>query len=101
MTNISILPLELIIKIFEDLPDQKTQYKFGRINKYLWYIYQRVISNPRYYNGYVNNILNIFNPLRIKFMRIEGVGKKKIVVFDGKYERCKECRRHKFYCDMT
>ena len=35
MTNILSLPLELIIKIFENLPDQKIQYKIGRTNKYL------------------------------------------------------------------
>ncbi|CAG8698086.1 599_t:CDS:1, partial [Scutellospora calospora] len=88
--------------IFEDLPDQKNQYKLGRVKKILWNIYQqRVISNPQFYNGYVNNMLNIFNPLRIKFIRIEGVGKKKVVVFDGKYDRCKECRRRRFYCDIT
>ena len=92
MIIIFSLPLELLVKIFENLPDQKTQYKLGRVNKRLQIIYQRVISDPRYYSGYVNNILNIFNPLRIKFMRIEGVEKKKIVVFDRKYERCKECR---------
>ena len=35
MTNILSLPLELIIKIFENLLDQKTQYKISRTNKYL------------------------------------------------------------------
>ncbi|CAG8689921.1 8247_t:CDS:2, partial [Scutellospora calospora] len=52
----------LIIEIFEDLLDQKNQYKLGRI---------------------------------------EGVGKKKVVVFDGKYDRCKEYRRCQFYYDIT
>ena len=40
MTNILSLPLELIIKIFENLLDQKTQYKISRTNKYLLNIYQ-------------------------------------------------------------
>jgi hypothetical protein len=101
MTTIFSLPLELLVKIFENLPDQKTQYKLGRVNKSLQIIYQREICNPQYYSGYVSNILNVFRPFRIEFLRVEGVGKKKTVVFDGKYDRCKECKKRRFLCDLT
>jgi hypothetical protein len=101
MVSILSLPYELSLLIFENLNNQKEQYYLGQQCKYLWKIYNSVIYDSRYYGCFINNELNILNPLKIDFLRIEvsKKNKRKIIVFDGRYDRCKECRRRRLFCD--
>src|ERR1700752_3757576 len=95
-----LLPTELIIMIFNFLPNQKSQYNLGLTNRFFQKIYTTlIINNPKLYKFYETKptVFQMIDPIVYEFKRIT----KNTVEFDKKYQRCDKCKRRRICCDRN